>query len=82
MVPPVHYVVSATIHRGAHHEDHRHDSDHRRVTLTSIDTASLDDVTGGCGACGQTCANGPASAAAGGSKLPGVFAAVNAFSRR
>lgn len=27
--------------------------------LDAIDTAVLDDVTGGC-ACGQTCANGPA----------------------
>lgn len=52
------------------------------TTLTSIDTTSLDDVTGGCAACGQTCANGPAPAATGGSKLSKAFAAFNAFARR
>lgn len=50
--------------------------------LTSIDSASLDDVTGGCGACGQACANGQAPAAADASKLPAQFAAFSAFSRR
>jgi len=51
------------------------------TALPSIDTASLDDVTGGCAACGQSCANGPAPAATGGTKLPALFAAVSAFSR-
>lgn len=52
------------------------------TALPSIDTESLGDVTGGCGACGQPCANGPAPAAAGAPKLPALFAAVNAFSAR
>lgn len=50
--------------------------------LAAIDTAALDDVTGGCAACGQTCANGPVPAAAGGSRLANTFAAFSAFSRR
>ena len=31
-------------------------------TLPSIDARALDAVTGGCGACGQDCANGAAQA--------------------
>ena len=46
--------------------------------LDAIDTVALDDVTGGCAACGQTCANGPAPVAADSSQLP----ALAAFSRR
>ena len=49
--------------------------------LAAIDTAALDDVTGGCAACGQTCANSPAPAA-GGARLANAFAAYSAFSRR
>lgn len=52
-------------------------------TLASIDIVALDDVTGGCGACGQTCANGPAPTTAGGVNRAGVLAAAfSAFSRR
>ena len=51
-------------------------------TLTSIEAIALDDVTGGCAACGQTCANGPAPAAARPNKLGAFAAAFNAFSRR
>jgi hypothetical protein len=50
--------------------------------LDAIETAALDDVTGGCGACGQACANGPAPAAAGGSRFPARFAALSSFARR
>lgn len=49
--------------------------------LAAIETAALDDVTGGCAACGQNCAAGPAPAG-GGSKLQNAFAAFNAFARR
>lgn len=31
-------------------------------TLPTIDELALDEVTGGCAACGQNCANGPAPA--------------------
>lgn len=46
--------------------------------LATIDPAVLDAVVGGCGACGQTCAAGPAPDAAGAqvqglSPLPGTF---------
>lgn len=51
-------------------------------TLTSIEAIALDDVTGGCAACGQTCANGPAPAAARTNKFGALAAAFNAFSRR
>lgn len=52
-------------------------------TLASIDIVALDDVTGGCGACGQTCANGPAPTAAGAVNKAGLLAAAfSAFSRR
>jgi hypothetical protein len=47
--------------------------------LDAIETAALDDVTG---ACGQACANGPAPAAAGGSRFPARFAALSSFARR
>lgn len=51
--------------------------------LVSIDVAALGDVTGGCGACGQNCANGPAPATAGGVNRAGLMAAAfSAFSRR
>lgn len=51
-------------------------------TLTSIEAIALDDVTGGCAACGQTCANGPAPAAARTNKLGALAAAFSSFSRR
>lgn len=47
--------------------------------LDAIETATLDDVTGGCAACGQNCANGPAPTAAGaqpwGSQRPNAVGA-------
>jgi hypothetical protein len=39
-------------------------------TPVAIDSAALDDVTGGCGACGRTCELGAAPAAANGQRLP------------
>lgn len=35
-------------------------------TLASIDTLALDNVTGGCAACGQNCGAGAAPSAGGG----------------
>lgn len=48
--------------------------------IASIDTVALDDVTGGCGACGQAHAAGPTSVAT----APRVAAFRNpfAFARR
>jgi hypothetical protein len=48
--------------------------------LASIDTVALEDVTGGCGACGQTCATGPAPVATA-PKVP-AFRNPLAFARR
>lgn len=45
--------------------------------FAAIDVDALDDVTGGCGACGQACANGPAAQAAPAGNpaaLPAAFA--------
>ena len=52
-------------------------------TLATIDSIALDDITGGCGACGQTSANGaPPVAAAGANKAGLLGAAFSAFYRR
>jgi hypothetical protein len=48
--------------------------------LTSIDAIALADVTGGCAACGQTCANGTPPTTAANPNKAGWLA--NAFSRR
>lgn len=51
-------------------------------TLTSIDAIALDDVTGGCAACGQTCGNGAAPTPGGVNKAGLIAGAFDAFSRR
>ena len=48
--------------------------------LASIDAIALEDVTGGCGACGQTCAAGPVPVATA-PKVP-AFRNPFAFARR
>ena len=42
-------------------------------TPVAIDTAALDDVTGGCGGCGQTCQLGVAPAVANATQQPRPF---------
>jgi hypothetical protein len=53
-------------------------------TLTSIDANALEDITGGCGACGQTCAMGTTLAAAADSvnNAGRLAEAFGAFARR
>jgi len=53
----------------------------QETAFASIDTVALDDVTGGCAACGQTCAAGPAPAPPV-TKQPGLFGTFSAFARR
>lgn len=51
--------------------------------LEQIDLAALDAVTGGCGACGQACAAGPAPAAGGAAaQIPGIFPTGGTFGPR
>lgn len=49
--------------------------------FASIEANALEAVTGGCAACGQTCAAGPAPTSAGGAaaQLPGLLGALGAF---
>jgi hypothetical protein len=48
--------------------------------IASIDVVALEDVTGGCGACGQTCAAGPAPVAT--APRVAAFRTPFAFARR